>query len=136
VIAFGAGLGNQTHLTDSPSFKVSDQLHRDLTDLSFAKEGYEVFTTPDGRETMKEIIRLRPDMIITDVMMPYSSGLEVISMVRQQLKWKTPIIILSAMEQEEVILNAFDLGADDYITKPFSLNELVIRVKRLLNRAS
>jgi DNA-binding response OmpR family regulator len=105
-------------------------------ELKLIKEGYEVFTTPDGRETMKEIIRLRPDMIIADVMMPYASGLEVISMVRQQLKWKTPIIILSAMEQEEVILNAFDLGADDYITKPFSLNELVIRVKRLLNRNS
>ncbi|MEI7628188.1 MAG: response regulator transcription factor [Bacteroidota bacterium] len=103
-------------------------------ELKLIKEGYEVFTTPDGRETMKEIIRLRPDMIIADVMMPYASGLEVVSMVRQQLKWKTPIIILSAMEQEEVILNAFDLGADDYITKPFSLNELVIRVKRLLNR--
>jgi DNA-binding response OmpR family regulator len=69
-------------------------------------------------------------------MMPYASGLEIISMVRQQLKWKIPIIILTALEQEEVIMNAFDLGADDYITKPFSLNELAIRVKRLLNRVN
>lgn len=105
-------------------------------ELKLKKEGYEVFTTTDGRETKKEIIRVRPNMIITDVMMPYASGLEIISMVRQELKWKIPIIILSAMEQEVVVMNAFDLGADDYVTKPFSLNELAIRVKRLLNRPS
>ena len=105
-------------------------------ELKLKKEGYEVFTTVDGRETKKEILRIRPNMIITDVMMPYASGLEIISMVRQELKWKIPIIILSAMEQEVVVMNAFDLGADDYVTKPFSLNELVIRVKRLLNRPS
>ena len=103
-------------------------------ELKLKKEGYEVFTTADGRETQKEILRIRPDMIITDVMMPYASGLEIVSMVRQKLNWKIPIIILSSMEQEAVVMNAFGLGADDYITKPFSLNELAIRVKRLLSR--
>ena len=105
-------------------------------ELKLKKEGYDLVTTVDGRESMKEIVKERPDMIITDIMMPYASGLEIISMVRQQLKWKIPIIILTALEQEEVIMNAFDLGADDYITKPFSLNELAIRVKRLLNRVN
>ncbi|HQS55046.1 MAG: response regulator [Bacteroidetes bacterium 24-39-8] len=103
-------------------------------ELKLKKEGYEVYTTADGRETQKEILRIRPDMIITDVMMPYASGLEIVSMVRQKLNWKIPIIILSSMEQEAVVMNAFGLGADDYITKPFSLNELAIRVKRLLSR--
>ena len=103
-------------------------------ELKLKKEGYEVFTTVDGRETKKEILRIRPNMIITDVMMPYASGLEIISMVRQELKWKIPIIILSAMEQEVVVMNAFDLGADDYVTKPFSLIELVIRLTKVANQ--
>ena len=71
-------------------------------------------------------------MVITDIMMPFSSGLEIISLVRQKIKKKIPIIILSAIEQEKVVLEAFELGADDYITKPFSLNELTIRVKKLM----
>ncbi len=103
-------------------------------ELKLKKEGYDVIATADGRETMKEIIKERPDMIITDLMMPFASGLEIVSMVRQKLNRKIPIIILSAMEQEVVVMNAFDLGADDYITKPFSLNELVIRVRRLFNK--
>jgi DNA-binding response OmpR family regulator len=103
-------------------------------ELKLEKEGYEMITTSDGRETIKEIIAQSPDMVITDLMMPYASGLEIVGMIRQQLKRKIPIIVLSAMEQEVVVMNAFDLGADDYITKPFSLNELVIRVKRLFNK--
>jgi len=104
-------------------------------ELKLKKEGYDVIVTADGRQAAEQIELANPDMVITDIMMPYVSGLELINLIRQKLNRKTPVIILSAMEQEKVVMEAFELGADDYITKPFSLNELVIRVKRLVARA-
>ena len=103
-------------------------------EMKLKKEGFEVISSKDGREAIEQIKLTHPDMIITDIMMPYASGLEILNFVRQQQNSKTPIIILSAMEQENVVLEAFELGADDYITKPFSLNDLAIRVKRLISR--
>jgi DNA-binding response OmpR family regulator len=65
-------------------------------------------------------------------MMPFVSGLEVISYVRNKLNMQTPIIVFSSSGQEEIVLKAFDLGANDFMCKPFSPHELVIRIKRLL----
>ena len=104
-------------------------------ELKLRKEGYEVIATADGREAIAKLTESEPDMVITDIMMPYASGLEIVSIVRQKIKRKIPIIMLSAMEQEKVVMEAFELGADDYITKPFSLNELAIRVKKLMMQA-
>jgi DNA-binding response OmpR family regulator len=103
-------------------------------DLRLKKDGHEVFLAEDGRMALEKIASLSPDLIITDIMMPYASGLEIIGFVRKDQDKKTPIIILSAMGQEDVVLEAFKLGADDYITKPFSPNELSVRVNRLINR--
>ena len=103
-------------------------------ELKLKKEGYEVITTQDGREAIARIEELNPDMVISDIMMPYASGLEITAMLKKKTDKQIPIIILSAMEQEKVVMEAFELGADDYITKPFSLNELSIRVKRLIAR--
>ena len=103
-------------------------------ELKLKKEGYEVITCLDGREAVAKIEGNDPDMVITDIMMPFISGLEIVSIIRQKLNRKIPIIVLSAMEQEKVVMEAFELGADDYITKPFSLNEMAIRVKRLMNQ--
>lgn len=103
-------------------------------ELKLKKEGYEVIATADGREAIDKIEKENPDLVVTDIMMPYASGLEIINFVRQKMDKKIPIIILSAMEQEKVVMEAFELGADDYITKPFSLNELAMRVKRLMSR--
>ena len=103
-------------------------------ELKLKKEGYEVIPCIDGREAIAKIEGSEPDMVITDIMMPFISGLEIVSIIRQKLNKKIPIIILSAMEQEKVVMEAFELGVDDYITKPFSLNEMAIRVKRLMNQ--
>ena len=103
-------------------------------ELKLKKEGYEVITTADGREAVAKIEEMDPDLVITDIMMPYVSGLEIVAIVRKKNNKRIPIIMLSAMEQEKVVMEAFELGADDYITKPFSLNELVIRVKRLMTQ--
>ena len=105
-------------------------------ELKLKKEGYEVIATADGRDAIAKIRETEPDMVLTDIMMPYASGLEIVSIVKQPGNKRIPVIILSAMEQEKVVMEAFELGADDYITKPFSLNELVIRVKRLMNQYS
>jgi DNA-binding response OmpR family regulator len=75
-------------------------------------------------------LEIKPDLVITDIMMPYISGLEVVGAVKKQYPTGTPVIILSGMGQENVVLEAFQLGADDYITKPFSPNELSVRVRR------
>ena len=79
---------------------------------------------------LTKIEELSPDLIITDIMMPFASGLEIIGAVKRKTEKKIPVIVLSAMGQENVVLEAFQLGADDYITKPFSPNELSMRVKR------
>jgi DNA-binding response OmpR family regulator len=105
-----------------------------MLEFRLQKDGHEVRLAGDGREALEQIETFCPDLIITDIMMPYASGLEIIGIVRKQPGKRTPIIILSAMGQEDVVLEAFQLGADDYITKPFSPNELSVRVKRFVNR--
>lgn len=104
-------------------------------ELKLKKEGYDVITTHDGREAIAKIEEFSPDLVISDIMMPYASGLEITALLKRNKDKPIPIIILSAMEQEKVVMEAFELGADDYITKPFSLNELSIRVKRLMARS-
>lgn len=94
------------------------------------KDGHTVVTSQDGREALRNIETSYFDLVITDIMMPFASGLEIISALQNKEGKKTPIIILSAMGQENVVLEAFQLGADDFITKPFSPNELSMRVKR------
>ena len=101
-------------------------------ELRLRKDGHEVCLATDGQQALDQLTAFVPDMIITDIMMPYASGLEIISFVRKQAGKKVPVIILSSMGQENVVLEAFQLGADDYITKPFSPNELSVRVRRLL----
>lgn len=103
-------------------------------DLRLRKDGYDVILAEDGLMALEKIRELDFDLIITDIMMPYASGLEIINAVRKEQSKKMPIIILSAMGQEDVVLEAFQLGADDYITKPFSPNELSVRVKRLITK--
>lgn len=99
-------------------------------ELKLKRDGHQVITTSDGREALKEIENQSADLIITDIMMPFSSGLEIVAKVKGGDK-KIPVIVLSAMGQENVVLEAFNLGADDYITKPFSPGELSLRIKRL-----
>jgi DNA-binding response OmpR family regulator len=95
-------------------------------------EGFEVIGAPDGREALKSLETSIPDLIITDILMPYTSGLELISIVKSNQNKKIPIIVLSGLGQEDTVMEAFQLGADDFITKPFNPTELSVRVKRLL----
>ena len=99
-------------------------------ELRLKKDGHQVIAAADGKEALEHIESSDPDLVITDIMMPYASGLEIVGAVRKRTDKKIPVIILSAMGQENVVVEAFNLGADDYITKPFSPNELSMRVRR------
>tara|TARA_R110001583_G_scaffold173582_2_gene327665 strand:+ start:20163 stop:20531 length:369 start_codon:yes stop_codon:yes gene_type:complete len=103
-----------------------------LLKFRLEKEGFELLIAADGKEAIQLIEKHTPNLILTDIMMPFVSGLEVISHVRNVLKMQMPIIVFSAAGQEEMVLKAFNLGANDFMGKPFSPNELVMRVKRLL----
>jgi DNA-binding response OmpR family regulator len=103
-----------------------------LLKFRLEKEGYKLLMAVDGKQAIELIEEHNPELILTDIMMPFISGLEVISHVRNKLDLQTPIIVFSAAGQEEIVLKAFDLGATDFMSKPFSPHELVIRIKRLL----
>lgn len=92
----------------------------------------EIITATDGREAIRQIEEDTFDLIISDIHMPFHSGLEVVIHLREVLKKRTPVILLSAEGLEETVLDAFQLGANDFITKPFSPSELVIRIKKML----
>lgn len=103
-----------------------------LLKFKLEKEGYKLLIAMNGKEAVDLIVQHSPEIILTDIMMPFVSGLELISHVRNKLHSAIPIIVFSSAGQEEMVLNAFNLGATDFMSKPFSPNELSIRIKRLL----
>ena len=110
-----------------------DELILRTVEHKLLNEGHEVILTRNGKEAIEKITELQIDLVITDIMMPFASGIEILSAIKAQGK-EIPTIVLSSLGQEEVITDAFDLGASDFIVKPFSPNELLLRVKRLVRR--
>jgi len=104
---------------------------RKTLEMKLQKEGYEVIVCSDGREAIGKIETEKPSMVITDIMLPYSSGLEIVRAAKAQ-EHKSAVLVLTALGQEKTVEEAFELGADDYMTKPFSLAELAARIKRLV----
>ena len=86
----------------------------------------------DGREAKALLKQEEFDLVITDIHMPFHSGLEITEYIRKELNKSTPIIVLSAEGLENTVLQAFEIGANDFITKPFSPAELAVRVRRIL----
>ncbi len=104
----------------------------DIVKFNLSKEGYEVFTAFDGEEAVEMVSEVEPDLILLDLMLPKKDGLEVCREVRK--KYDTPIIMVTAKDSEIDKVLGLELGADDYVTKPFSNRELVARVKANLRR--
>ncbi|TDW97548.1 response regulator [Dinghuibacter silviterrae] len=97
------------------------------------KEGYSVDVAVNGKEGLTFIDQEEYDLIITDLMMPYANGFEIISKIRQHPKGRhAPVIIISSVTQEDSVSEGFKLGADDYLKKPITGKELILRVKRLI----
>jgi two-component system KDP operon response regulator KdpE len=101
---------------------------------NLGRRGYEVVTAATGEEALAAYERARPELIVLDLALPGIDGLEVIRRVRAEAA--TPIVVLSALEDEPDKIEALDLGADDYVTKPFGLGELLARVRAALRRGA
>ena len=101
---------------------------------NFEFEGYEVLTASDGATGLERARAVKPDLLILDIMLPKLSGLEVCKALRGE-GFEAPIIMLTARGQEIDKVVGLELGADDYVTKPFSIRELLARVKALLRRS-
>jgi two-component system KDP operon response regulator KdpE len=100
---------------------------------SLSSQGYDVRTANDPEEALRVFKDWPPDLVITDLMMPGMSGVEVTRAIRSQ--GTTPVLVLSVREHERSKVEALDAGADDYVTKPFSIQELLARVRAHLRRA-
>jgi DNA-binding response OmpR family regulator len=99
---------------------------------NLTKQGYEVETAGDGPTALDKAQRLKPDLIILDVMLPGIDGFELCRILRQDMN--TPVLMLTARDNEIDRVVGLEVGADDYMTKPFSMRELVARVKAMLRR--
>jgi two-component system KDP operon response regulator KdpE len=100
---------------------------------SLQSSGYEVSVAKDGEEGLEMFKTLAPDLVITDLAMPGMGGIELTRAIRQM--GETPVIVLSVREQETMKVAALDEGADDYVTKPFSMPELLARVRANLRKS-
>ena len=107
----------------------------EIIGFNLEKEGFITYKAVDGNDAINKAQKILPDLIILDVMMPFKTGIEVCSILRQhpQLK-ETPIIILTAINDEQTHIKGLESGADDYITKPISPKVLVSRVNSLFRR--
>ncbi len=109
-----------------------------LTSLEFRlkKRGFEVILAKDGKEALEKIKNESPDLVVADIMTPEVTGLQLITHVRKKMKSEMPIIIISALGNDEVVLEAFEKGATDFISKPFKPSELVLRIKMVFQKLS
>ena len=111
-----------------------DEPHiRELVRLYLSREGYELEFAVDGREALDKALSTRPDLLVLDLMMPKLDGFEVTKAVRKRSD--VPILMLTVRREDTVKVAGLELGADDYLTKPFNPKELVARVKAILRRS-
>ncbi len=104
----------------------------DILKFNLQREGYNVVTAYNGEEGLQVFEREKPDLVLLDIMMPKMDGLQVCKTIRN--KYDTPIIMLTAKAEEVDKVLGLELGADDYVTKPFSVRELMARIKANLRR--
>lgn len=104
----------------------------EIIKYNLQKEGFEVQTAYDGDEALKMVHKMNPELVILDIMLPKKNGFEVLKDIR--MEYVMPVIMLTAKEEENDKITGLELGADDYITKPFSNKELVARVRANLRR--
>ena len=106
---------------------------QDTLVYNLKKQGYTVEASGDGRSAIDAARRLKPDLIVLDIMLPELDGFEVTKLLRREMI--VPILMLTARDDEIDRVVGLEVGADDYLTKPFSMRELLARVKALLRRS-
>ncbi len=123
-------------MSDKPKILIVDDepLIRDALAFKLTKDGYDVDTAEDGEKAIQKIESEEYQIIISDIMMPFISGFELVKILKER-GTDAPVLMLTSLNSETAVLKAFDLGADDFMTKPFSPNELSVRIKKLLKNA-
>ena len=106
---------------------------REILRIYFEKEGFEVIEAEDGAAAILKVQSEKPDILLLDIMMPVLDGIEVCKQVRKMTD--LPIIMVTAKDEDDDRIAGLEIGADDYITKPFNSREVVARVKAVLRRA-
>jgi DNA-binding response OmpR family regulator len=104
----------------------------DTLEYNLSRQDYEVLTAMDGQKALEIARKERPDLVVLDLMLPGIDGIEVCRILRQEMS--VPILMLTARDEEVDKIVGLEVGADDYMTKPFSMRELIARVKALLRR--
>ena len=104
-----------------------------LVEAVLVPEGYDVVLAHDGKEGLKKVRETSPDLILLDIRMPGLNGFDVLRIIRE--RYNTPVMMLTAIRDEPSVRDAFDIGADDYIRKPFRKGELLARIRAKLRRA-
>ena len=112
-------------IEDEPSYV-------DAVEVSLTTEGFELASAEDGREGLARFRETRPDIVLLDLMLPGLGGIDVLKRIRAESE--VPVIVLSAKDAEADIVTALELGADDYVTKPYSLRELIARIRAAMRR--
>lgn len=112
-----------------------DKVLLEAVAFTLQNDGFDVITADDGFQALDIIQKQEPlDLIISDIMMPNMTGLGLLSLLKKFYFDSVPVILMSTLDKKEVILSAMKLGAQDFILKPFNLEELSLRVKRLLEQ--
>ena len=106
----------------------------DIIKFNLEKEGYIAQTANDGQECIDKVNQWKPDLVILDIMMPKKDGFQVLKEIR--VNYHQPVIMLTAKEEEVDKVLGLELGADDYVVKPFSMRELIARVKANIRRVN
>lgn len=107
-----------------------------ITELELAHEGFSVIKAEDGREGLNKITSENPDMVLLDVMLPKLSGLEVLRKIRGEMNSDLPVILVTARGETIDKVDGLNSGADDYISKPFKIEELLARMNAVLRRTN
>jgi len=124
----GGGAGRKIFVADD------DPIVRKFLEAIFTDAGFEVTTASDGEKALAGIRETKPDLVIMDLVMPYRDGFEVCRAVRSTPAVRdVPVIILSMKDREADALKSFEVGADDFIRKPFNPLELLARVRKILD---
>jgi DNA-binding response OmpR family regulator len=114
----------------------SQSVIRQTLDIKFQQAGFVTHTAQNGREAIAALGTFKPDLVICDALLPYITGYEILAHLRKTQQKHIPFLLLSQFGQENNVVHAFDLGADDYILKPFITQEIIARAKRCLRQVS
>ncbi len=111
-----------------------NEMMQKVLQIKLKRDGHHVISSNDGEDAIEKFNSEKPDIVMTDLMMPGKSGFDLIEYIRKIINSEIPIIVLSVIGQENKVMKAFSLGADDFLMKPFSMTELTLRLNRILEK--